>query len=74
MGNRFYIIRKRSEHSTEVWVSADSVAHAFDNAGQPYGAEWSSVYATSPSGALARAMGTKVRLKWRAYSATNGSV
>jgi len=74
MGKRFYIIRKRGERSTEVWVSADSVAHAFDNAGQPSGAEWSAVYATSPSGALARAMGPKVRLKWRAYIATNGGM
>ena len=68
-GRRFYVVRVRhNEASATVWVSASCVADAFDKAGQPAGAEWAAVYAHTEGGALSRAMGRKVRLKWRPYA------
>lgn len=73
-GRRFYVVRVRGAASTEVWVSVHSVAHAYSVAGEPRNAEWASVYAHGEAGALARAMGRKVRLKWQPYTGVGSTV
>ena len=65
-GRRFYVVRQVQGASTHVWVSASCVAEAWAH-DEPRGAEWASVYAVTAEGALARAMGRKVRLKWQPY-------